>query len=180
VPVHIALLRAVNVGGHGVVAMSDLRALFAGLGFDDVRTLLQSGNVVFRSSGRSTAAVEKRLEMEAEKRLGLRTAFLVRSAKEWDAMIAGNPFRNEAERDPGHLVIMCLKDAPEAAAVAALQAAIKGPEVVRAGSRHVYLVYPDGIGPSRLTIKVIEGKLGTQGTARNWNTVRKLAALARG
>ncbi len=73
---------------------------------------------------------------------------------------------------------MALKGAPDAGAVAALQAAITGREVVRADGRHAYLVYPDGVGRSRLTLALIEKKLGTSGTARNWNTALKLAALA--
>ena len=94
-------------------------------------------------------------------------------------MVADNPFPDEAERDPGHLVALCLKAAPKAAAVRALQAVIKGPEVVRAGSRHVYITYPAGIGRSRLTAAVIEKALGSPGTGRNWNTVLKLAVLAK-
>jgi len=75
---------------------------------------------------------------------------------------------------------MCLRDAPDRAAVAGLQKAIAGREVVRTSGRHAYIVYPDGIGRSRLTVALIEKKLGTRGTGRNWNTVLKLAALAVG
>ena len=175
----IALLRAVNLAGHGTVAMAALRAFFAELGYDGARTVLQSGNVVFASTGVGDATLEQRLESEAEKRLGLRTTFFVRTATEWASLIAQNPFPDEAERDPGHLVVVCLKAAPKAAAVAALQAAIKGPELVRAGSRHVYITYPAGIGTSRLTAKIIEKALGSAGTGRNWNTVLKLSALTK-
>lgn len=110
---HIALLRAVNVGGHGKVAMADLRTLFAGLGFTDMRTALQSGNVVF-GTAKASAAVERRLEAAATKEIGLQTDFFVRSAKEWDAVIAANPFDAEAADDPGHVVVIALKDAPAA------------------------------------------------------------------
>ena len=89
-----------------------------------------------------------------------------------------NPFGEAAERDSGHLVVMCLKAEPLRNAVEALQAAIAGPEVVRADGRQLYIVYPAGIGTSRLTGVLIEKRLGTRGTARNWNTVRKLEALA--
>jgi uncharacterized protein (DUF1697 family) len=100
---------------------------------------------------------------------------------EWqDELIAANPFPVEARSDPSHLVAMCLKTGPDVAAVKALQAAIKGPELVRAGRRHIYITYPAGIGRSRLTATVIEKALGTAGTARNWNTVLKLAMLAKG
>lgn len=179
-PTHIALLRAVNIGGQSI-AMADLRAFAAAIGLLDAKTLLQSGNLVFRDDGRTSAELESLLETQAEKRLGLRTDFMVRSAGEWRAVIARNPFSEEAERDPGHLVVLACKHALQPEPVAALQAAIKGPEIVRlpqAGSRELYITYPDGIGRSRLTNAVIEKKLGTSGTGRNWNTVLKLGALA--
>ena len=178
--VQIALLRAINVGGHQPIAMADLRAFLTELGFDDARSLLQTGNLVFRSKGRTGAALEEFLEAEAGQRLSLRTDFLVRSAEEWASAIADNPFGDEAQRDPGHLVVMALKATPDAEAVAALRAAIAGPELVQAEGKQLYIVYPDGIGRSRLTTALIERKLGTRGTGRNWNTVLKLAALASG
>jgi uncharacterized protein (DUF1697 family) len=178
VKAYIALLRAVNVAGHQPVTMSDLRGLLSALGFTDGRTLLASGNLVFRGEARKTADLERLLEADCATRLGLRTAFVVRTADEWARAVAGNPFSGEARRDPGHLVLVALKDAPGAHRVRALQAAIAGPEIVRGRGKHVYIVYPDGIGRSRLTAKLIEETLGTRGTGRNWNTVLKLAALA--
>jgi len=174
---HVALLRAVNLPGHNRVAMADLRQLLAGLGLGDPQSLLQSGNLVFRGDGRSSAELEHLLENAAARRLDLRTDFFVRSAEEWAGLIAGNPFPDEARRDPGHLVVMFLKEAPDRAAVTALQQAITGREVVRAQGRHAFVVYRDGIGRSRLTSAVIEAKLGTRATGRNWNTVLKLGAL---
>jgi uncharacterized protein (DUF1697 family) len=176
--IHIGLLRAVNLAGHNRIAMADLRALVTALGMQDVRTLLQSGNVVFRSAVRTGAQLERSLEGAAMKRLGLDTDFFVRTVSDWNALVAGNPFPEEAERDPGHLVVMFLKEAPNDEQVSALQKAITGREVVRAKGRHAYLVYPDGIGRSRLTTALIERKLATRGTGRNWNTVLKLGALA--
>ena len=175
--IHVALLRGVNVGGQKLVAMADLRDLLARLGFADVRTLLQSGNLVFRGGTRSGAPLERWLAAETAKRLALETDFFVRTADEWKAVIAQNPFAEEAERDPAHLVVMFLRDAPGAKAAQALQDAITGREVVRAMGRHAYIVYPDGIGPSRLTHALVEKMLGTRGTGRNWNTVLKLGAL---
>ena len=176
----IALLRAVNVSGRGKVGMAELRHMLTVIGFKDVKSLHQSGNVVFTSDVQPGAQLEARLEAEADKRLGLQTAFFVRTPRDLDVVIAGNPFPAEAKGDPSHLVVMFLKDAPNAAATAALRAAIKGPERVEADGKHAYVVYPAGIGESRLTTAMIEAKLGTQGTGRNWNTVLKLAALAAG
>jgi len=176
-PARIALLRAVNVGGRSM-AMAELRAMVTGLGFSDVRTLLQSGNLVFRGDGEDEA-VEARLEAESEKRFGFHADFLVRDLDEWDAVIASNPFTDEARNDPARLMVVTLKAPTGAEGLAALRAAIKGREYADAKGRAVYIVYPDGQGESKLIITVIERALGVRGTARNWNTVLKLAALAR-
>jgi uncharacterized protein (DUF1697 family) len=177
---YLALLRAINLAGHKLVAMADLRDLLGQLGFADPRSLLQTGNLVFGGQRRTTAALERLLEAEAGKRLALETDFFVRTAEEWKEVVAQNPFREEAKRDPGHLLVFFLKAAPDDKAVQALQASIKGREVVRAKGRQAYIVYPDGIGRSRLTSALIERHLGTRSTGRNWNTVLKLGALASG
>ena len=177
-PTRLAFLRAVNLGSIGKIAMADLRAWLMKLGFVDVQTLLQSGNLVFRGGSLSGAALEEHLEREAEKGLRLRTDFFVRTAKEWKEVIAHNPFREAAKNDPSHLVVTVLKSAPTASQVKALETAIKGRERLRAYGRHAYIVYPDGIGTSKLTLSVIERHLGTRGTCRNWNTTLKMAALA--
>lgn len=176
--VYIALLRGVNVGGKAKVAMSDLRQLVSSLGFEDVRTLLQSGNVVFSASTRPQEALETLLEKETKRCLGLDTRYFLRAAAQWKAVVSGNPFPGEAKRDPGHLLATFLKAKPRAGAVRALEAAIVGSEYLRVAGREAYIVYPDGVGRSRLTNAVIEKKLETSATARNWNTVLKLAALA--
>jgi uncharacterized protein (DUF1697 family) len=173
---HIALLRGVNLAGRRAIAMADLRALATELGFTDVTTLLQSGNLVFRSNGKTPAALERLLEAETEKRLGLRTDYYVRTGDEWREVIAGNPFATEAKKDPAHLVVLCLKKAPGAKAFDLLQRTIKGHERVIGDGRHAYVYYPDGIGRSKLTTAIIDRAIGA-GTARNWNTVTKLAAL---
>jgi uncharacterized protein (DUF1697 family) len=174
----IALLRAVNVTGHNRVAMADLRQLVTELGFQDVRSLLQSGNLVFRGDRQASAPLERLLEREAAARLDLQTDFFVRTAAEWKRIVAANPFRAEAARDPGHLVLMVLKAAPTVEHLRALRSVITGREVVEIRDRHAFIVFADGIGRSRLTTALIERKLGTRGTGRNWNTVLKLGALA--
>jgi uncharacterized protein (DUF1697 family) len=173
----VALLRAINVAGKNMVAMNDLREMLENLGFQDVQSLLQSGNLVFRSDRRAGAELEKLLETETAERLKINCDYFVRSASEWAEIVPQNPFPREAERDPGHLVVMFLKSAPKATAVKSLQAAIQGPEYLRAKGQQLYLVYPAGIGRSKLTNSLIEKHLGTSGTVRNWNTVLKLAAL---
>jgi uncharacterized protein (DUF1697 family) len=175
---HIALLRAVNLGSHNKVGMAELRACLEQQGFVRVRTLLQSGNVVFGGGRLRGAALERRLEETSRVVLGVATPFIVRTREEWDALVAANPFPEEAADDPGHLLLFCLKDAPPADAEGRLRAAVKGRERVRVHGRQAYLVYPDGVGRSKLTVTVLERALGSRGTGRNWNTVLKLQALA--
>lgn len=176
-PHYVAVLRAINLGAHNRIAMADLRAMCGRIDLDNPRTLLVSGNLVFESRLNSSEKLERLLEDASTKQLGVTTDYFVRSAKEWHAAVDANPFPAEARDDPARLVMMCLRDAPSAARVKALEAAIKGRETVRARGKHAYFVYPDGQGRSKLTIAMIENALGTRGTARNWNTVLKLGAL---
>ncbi|MGH7605220.1 MAG: DUF1697 domain-containing protein [Gemmatimonadaceae bacterium] len=174
----MALIRGINVGGHRSVGMTDLRQFLTGLGFGDARSLLQSGNLVFDSKARTGAELERFLEAEGTQRFGMEIEFFVRTPEEWKSIIRQNPFRKEAELDPGHLLMLLLKSAPDAEYVAALQAEITGPEIVRAKGRQLYAFYPVGVGRSRLSNAVIERKVG-RCTGRNWNTVLKLAILAK-
>ena len=97
-----ALLRGINVGGNKMIAMAALRAALAEMGFADARTLLQSGNVVFRAPARAPAKLEALLEKEAGTRFGFSPDFHVRTADEWRAVVAANPFPREAKADPSH------------------------------------------------------------------------------
>jgi uncharacterized protein (DUF1697 family) len=172
---YAAFLRAVNVAGNQL-SMAALKTLFAKLHFGDVRTLLQSGNIVFEAEKQNRAALEALLERETEKQLKVHTEYFIRDAKDLAHVIEHNPFTRAAKDDPQRLVVFFLKDAPGAKHVSALQARIKGPETVAAGARHLYVTYPAGMGKSKLTNAVIEKALDTRGTARNWNTVLKAEA----
>jgi uncharacterized protein (DUF1697 family) len=176
--IYAALLRAVNVGGTGLVSMAALRETVEGIGFKNVRTLLQSGNLAFDAGSKSSATVETSLEAAFEKAFGFKTDIYVRSGAELAEIIAHNPFAKEAKSDPARLHVLFMRKAPAPTNFKALEAAIKGGERVRGGERHAYLHYPDGAGASKLTAAMIARHLGTPGTARNWNTVTKLAALA--
>ena len=174
----IALFRAVNVGGRKATS-AELKALADELCLKDARTLLQTGNLVFRSA-LTGAELEAEIERAFAARFGFASDVLVRADHQWRAVLAANPHAEMAERDPSHLVVMPLKTAPERDAVAALQAAIKGRETLAAAGRELFIAYPDGIGDSKLTGAVIERRLGVRGTARNWNTATKLAAMLEG
>lgn len=159
-----------------MLAMADLRDFFTRLRFDAPETLLQTGNVVFEGPAMSAGAIESALEAAAARRLKLETHFMVRTAAEFAALVKANPFPEMAQDDPGHLLVMFLKSKASAPRVKELQAGIKGREVVRAAGKQAYIMYPDGVGTSKLTNKVVEKALGTSSTGRNWNTVLKVAA----
>lgn len=173
---YVALLRGVNVGGNNMVAMADLRAMLEALGFEDPKTLLQSGNAVFRAAAKSPAKLETLLESESKKRLGVSCDYHVRTAAELRAAIDANPLKAEAKTDPSRMHLSFFRAPLDASKVKAAQAAIAGPEIVRCDGRHLYVFFPDGMGNSKAGL-VIDRTLGVRGTARNWNTVLKLAAL---
>ncbi len=176
---HIALLRGINVGGNKKVAMADLRAFVEALGFKEARTLLQSGNLVFRSDGKhDDTALEALLDEQAAKRLGLSTKFVVRTASEWAEVIARNPFPEAAQATPGRLLVMFFREPPTAEAVQILRATMVSSEHIHPDGRHLYASVPEGIGDSKMANALMGARFSKEATGRNWNTVLKLGALA--
>lgn len=172
---YVALLRAVNVAGIQV-AMADLRAVAKRLGYQNPRTVLATGNLLFEAPKASIATYEQTLEDAVARTLKVKTSILVRTASEIDGCIDALPFTQEAQDDPAHLVAYFLKDAPTDASVTALEGAIVGRERLAVRGRVLYAVYPDGIAHSKLTVALMDRKLGITGTGRNWNTILRLQA----
>ena len=175
-----AFLRAINVGGNNKIPMADLRSMMEGLGMKNVRTLLQSGNVVFEAPGSDSKKLEKKLEDATRKTFDVNVDFMVRTTEQLAKTIKANPFPKEAKNDPGHLLVLFLKDDAAEGAEEELRSAIKGREVVVVKGDVAYAIYSDGVGVSKLTNAVLEKKLGTRATGRNWNTVTKLLAMTEG
>jgi uncharacterized protein (DUF1697 family) len=174
---YVALLRGVNVGGKGRLAMADLRAVLAELGFRGISTLLQSGNAAFTAAGDSAPtdlaiAIAGGLLSEC----GLATRVVIRTPAEIQAVIAANPFP-EAVSAPKTLHVAFLEEDVDPVRLAALPADRYVPDEIRNGDRVLYLHLPNGAGRSRLALE-FERKLGIVGTARNWNTVTGLLVLA--
>jgi uncharacterized protein (DUF1697 family) len=174
----VALLRGINVGGRNIITMAALRELAVSLGFASPRTLLQSGNLVFDADTRPAAETAQMLQDGIARQFALSIDVVVRSEPEWRNAIAGNPFTTMARNDPAHLVLMCCAEPIQRPAFETLKAQIQGREHTEAIGSDLYLTYPDGIGTSKLTNAVIERCLRTRGTARNWNTVLKVAEMA--
>jgi uncharacterized protein (DUF1697 family) len=176
--VFVSLLRGINVGGNKLIKMDALKAVHEGLGLTDVRTLLQSGNVVFKARGKGGATLAGRIEKAVEGEVGFRPTVMIRSATDLKRIAEHNPFPEMAISDPGHLVWMALAGKPGAAAKTRLAKACSGPEEIEINGADAYITYPNGIGRSKLTNALLEKHLGVAGTARNWNTVAKLLAIA--
>lgn len=168
----VALLRAVNVGGRKVL-MADLKRVTAGAGFDAPSTLLASGNVLFgaRSSAAETAA---KLEAAILKEIGVATDVMVRDLADLNAVMAANPFLREAKEAPSRLMAMFLNGEPQGELESLRPACLFGEEL-RPGPGCLYIFFPQGAGASKLANTLIERRLKVRGTARNWNTVGKLA-----
>ncbi len=176
-PMRIALLRGVNVGGARKIAMADLKALIEALGFKDVKTLLQSGNVVFHASEEAEADLEALLETETERRLGLKTSYLVRDAKQWRAIIDANPFPKEAQAEPSRTLVTVGRTAMPAEALDAVRAVMLPHEKLEAVERQVYAYFGEGMGQSKAAEVLNRKAVKAIATGRNWNTVLKIGAL---
>ena len=167
--IFVAFLRAVNVGGTGRLPMADLRDLCRRLGFEDVRTYIASGNVVFRCTA-SRAAAKSALESSLEAYAGKHVGVVLRSPAEIRAVLDDNPF---AGRDPRRTLVILLDGKPPANTVT--EARGQKDEAIHLGRREIYVWYESGIGRSRLRLPAAEA-----GTARNVNTVRKMLDLIDG
>ena len=174
--VYVALVRGINVGGRKKLAMSDLRRLLESEGYEDVRTLLQSGNAVFRTPRADPAGIASDLEAALARELGLDAKVLVRTREEVQATIEANPLPG-ATKTPAQFVVVFLSETPSKARIASVDPAAYPDVEFRFGDRVVYAWYREGIGRSRLTGDVWE-RFGVVATARNWTTLTKLYEAA--
>jgi uncharacterized protein (DUF1697 family) len=173
---YVALLRGVNLGPQRRVPMADLRAHLEELGYEDVRTLLQSGNVGL-TSPKAAKAVREELEAAIAERFGVETDVVLRTRKELAALVAANPLGGVAD-DPKRLQVWFLSGKPKAAAVRALEGADVAPEVIAVAGKEIHVWHAGGIQRSPASKVLDRADLGVIGTARNWNTVEKLLDLA--
>lgn len=176
-PVFVALLRGVNVGGN-FLKMDRLRVLCDELGVKNVRTYVQSGNVVFEAPGSSShwhQALERKLDGESR----LAVSVIVRTTAELARVISDNPFLKEKGIDTSKLHITFLQEAPAKSSLAALSTLKAGPDRFFCTGKEVYLHCPDGYGRSNLNNNAFEKSLSLRATTRNWNTVNTLLEMCR-
>jgi uncharacterized protein (DUF1697 family) len=175
---HVALIRGINVGKAKRVAMSDLRALAEDLGYLEVRTLLNSGNVVFTVPASDRKGPAARIEKAITARLGISARVTVLTAAELAAVVVGNPLGKIAD-DPSRLLVTFLTDPADRKRLLPLAKQDWTPDVLSVGARAAYLWCPRTMLESRLVVAVSR-LLGDGATTRNWATVTKLHALLEG
>ena len=172
---HVALLRGINVGGKNMLPMKDLAALFTQAGCGEVRTYIQSGNVIFEAPA-GAPNVAATVTASIEKRFGIRIPVIIRTSQQMARIIRDNPFLS-AVTDQRWLHVYFLAGSPSAQAVSALDPARSAPDAFHVLGQEIYLHVPNGMGRTKLTNTYFDSKLSTICTARNWATVRKLSEM---
>jgi uncharacterized protein (DUF1697 family) len=176
-PVLISMLRGVNVGGHNKIKMDALRALYESLKLDSPRTYVQSGNVIFRTKEKNSAALAKKIQSAIERKFGFRPEVILRTTGEMRTAIAASPFAGR-NLEPGKTVMTFLAGDARLEAANELLALKNFPEELHLLGRELHIYFPDGIGKSKLPWPKIEKLLATPGTARNWNSLTRMMAMA--
>jgi len=175
---YIAMLRGINVSGHNIVKMEDLRASFGALRFRNVETYVQSGNVIFETEKDSLASLSKAIERKIAGDFAVSIPVFLRTSDEMAAITKRNPFLKVPGIDHSKLHVTFLSDAPLDAAHERIQPLATNPELFRIIEREIYLYCPHGYGKSKLSNSAIEKKLSIGATTRNWKTVNTLLAMA--
>jgi uncharacterized protein (DUF1697 family) len=178
-PTYIAMLRGINVSGHNIIKMEQLRASFTALGFGNTKTYIQSGNLVFEALNDSTAGLAEKISRRILGDFGMSVPVALKTAKEIGQIIKRNPFPGMPGVDHSKLHVTFLAgDPPQKAHEQLLPLAAKS-EQVRIVGQEVFLYCPDGYGKTKLSNTAIEKKLRLGATTRNWKTVNTLLAMAR-
>ena len=174
----ISMLRGINVGGHNLIKMDALRALYESLGMQGAQTYVQSGNVVFRTSERDAVRLAKKIQGGIDKSFSCKPEIILRSAAELAKTIARNPFAKRRDIEPAKLLVLFLADEPNSEARKRVLAIKADPEELYIIGREVFIYFPNGMGKTKLPWTTLERLLGTPGTGRNWNSVTKLLEIA--
>lgn len=173
---HVALLRAINVGGRNSLPMKALKAMFEALGCRNVRTYIQSGNVVYEATDAVARRVPKAVAAAIQEQAGFAAPVVTRRAEELAKAAKAHAFAKKA-KDPKALHFAFLADAPTSERVALLDPQRSPPDEFKVIGRDIHLYLPNGVAPSKLTNAYLDSKLGTVSTLRNLATVQKLVAL---
>jgi uncharacterized protein (DUF1697 family) len=173
----IALLRGINVSGHRPLKMDALRNMMENLGFDRVRTYVQSGNVVFRSSETDLGFAGEKISAEIESSYGYDVPVIVLSQEKLREVILGNPFRDDVSKDPAYFHVSFLSSPVTDPDIAAIEVKVQEGEAFVISEDHIYLYCPHGYGRTKLNNSFLEQTLKTGTTTRNWKTCNNLLEM---
>jgi uncharacterized protein (DUF1697 family) len=177
VPRYVALLRSVNIGGRGRLAMNELRDSFARLEYGDIVTYIQTGNVLFDARSKSETSVVSAIEERLAQDFGDAPAVIIRTVPDLLRIGSASPYAKKGA-DPARHHVTFLAQRPQQKAVTSLALPPSGRDELVIDGREVYVHTPDGYSNSKLTGTLLERRLGVLSTTRNWNTVTKLCELA--
>ncbi len=176
---YISILRGINVSGQKKIKMADLKSTYENLGFQNVVTYIQSGNVIFNAERQSRIELVSTIEALIEETYHFHVPVQIRTNSEFESIIQGCPFGAvDIDRDGTKVLVTFLSSAPEETAIAGIQEYVAAPEKLVIIGTEVYLYCPNGYGKSKLSNVFVEKKLGVEATTRNWKTVLKLYQLS--
>jgi len=175
---YIALLRGINVGGQKSIRMPDLVKVFESLGFKDVRTYVQSGNVIFEYDS-VTSMITSKIEMKLNQTYGFNVNVIIRTKDELEKIISNNPFLKKPQIEIDKLHVTFLSDLPDKQTASDLDIKKEANEQFIIIGKEVYLYCPNGYGKTKLNNQIFEKKLKTIATTRNWRTTNKLLELSK-
>lgn len=174
----IALLRGINVSGHNKIPMAELCALCAELGWADVRSYIQSGNLLFQADGPATA-LENDLEQAIMRQFNLAIPVIMRTAANWSAYVSGNPLPQASVDEPNRVMLALAKSPPRQDALEKLQERATSTEHIMQIDDALWIHFGEGVGQSKLTPTLLDRFVGSPVTMRNWRTVLKLDEMRR-
>ncbi|PWJ41107.1 DUF1697 domain-containing protein [Sediminitomix flava] len=173
---HIAILRGINVGGKRKILMADLKLLFQDLGFADIETYIQSGNVVFKAP--TSDKLEHLIKKAIQEKYGFEVPTIVRSLNEWEKSISTNPFLSSENEGIERMHLTFLKETPKQENIELAEAFERGNDQLSIVGKDVFLLLEGKYSQSKLSNQFFEKKLKVEATTRNWKTVKKLLEIA--
>ena len=175
---YISILRGINVSGHNIIKMAALKEMYEKLGFSDITTYVQSGNVIFKSKTTESKKLEQTISHEIEKEFGFQIRVIVLTAESLETIINQNPFVDDNKKEPSFMHVTFLSEPPQAFDCENIVSK-KAPEEEMFFTGHaVYLYCPEGYGQTKLSNNFLEKKLKVGATTRNWKTTTKLLEIA--
>lgn len=175
---YIAILRGINVSGQKKIKMEDLRQLLAGLNFHNIRTYIQSGNVIFEHEKSDPLELAKQIEHKIFDKYGFEVPVIVKTATELEHILHNNPFLKGRKEDESRLHVTFLAEEPGQELLNKIKGTDYKPDEFIISDQAIYLFCPNGYGRTKLTNNFFENKLQVTATTRNWKTVNKLVGIA--